>query len=129
MSILTNNRVPVSVPRAAAMNSPLLSGLVCLLALGALALGTMPKPTTAAQIFVTNFDDGTVETYTTEGASLQRPLVSNVLRPTGIAVVDSNVFVAKYYDNSGIGSIAKYTTDGQLVNSSLVTLLFHPTSL
>jgi predicted esterase len=124
---LTNHSIPASKRRATAPNPLFFFGSIVLLTLAAIALCAVPA--SAAQIFVTNFDDGTIETYTTAGASVNRPLVSNLIRPTGIAVAGSNVFVAKYFDSTGTGSIAEYTTDGQLVNAALIPVLYHPTSI
>jgi hypothetical protein len=48
--------------------------------------GTIP-----AQIFVTDFETGTIGEYTTSGATVDPALISGLNEPTDIAVVSASV--------------------------------------
>src|SRR5262252_5835062 len=75
----------------------------------------------ADTIFVTNLGTleigaGFIGEYTTDGATVNRALISGLAGPSGIAVSGSNLFVT----NQFIGTIGKYTTDGATVNPALI---------
>jgi hypothetical protein len=78
------------------------------------ALFTVPG-IVRAQIFVTNFNSGTVGEYTTSGAPINPALISGLPGPTGIAVSGDKLFV-KNGDK-----ISEYTTSGALVNAALIS--------
>ena len=67
-------------------------------------------------IFVVNYNTGTVGEYTTAGATVNASLITGLSYPNGIAVIGSDLFVA----NSGADTIGEYTTAGATVNASLV---------
>ena len=69
----------------------------------------------AAQIFVTN-EVGTVGAYNDDGSAVNTSLITGLSHPYGIAVTDTNIFVANY-DN---GTVGKYNLDGTVVNASLI---------
>ena len=82
----------------------------------------------AAQIFVTNYDAGTVGAYNSDGSVVNASLITvpgAFENPYGIAVTDTNIFVAY----SGSGKVRKYNLDGTVVNASLITGLDKPTGV
>ncbi|HEY1603632.1 MAG TPA: alpha/beta hydrolase-fold protein [Pirellulales bacterium] len=91
-------------------------------------LAVWARPAAAAEILVTEFDNETVDVFTTEGARVNYPLISGVTTPTGIAASGTNLFVARYNDN-GNGSIASYNASGVLQNKLLIPVLAFPTSV
>src|SRR5712692_9297705 len=94
----------------------ILTGLVA-----SAALCAMPG-TTRAQIFVTNFDTGTIGQYTTSGVPVNPALITGLSGPVGIALSGGNLFVA----NGNGGTIGEYTTSGATVNPALVSGLNSP---
>src|SRR4029450_8521259 len=90
------------------------------------ALCAMPATTRAAQIFVTNFQTGTIGEYTTSGATVDPALVSGLSLPQGIAVSGGNLFVTSLNLTSYTGRIGEYTTSGTTVNPTLITTLGGP---
>ena len=73
-----------------------------------------------SDLFVANYDSGTIGEYTTSGATVNASLISGV-RPTGIAVSGSDLFVVNFS-----GTIGEYTTSGATVNASLISGLSFP---
>src|SRR5438034_8099320 len=65
------------------------------------ALCAMPGTIRGAQIFVANFETGTIGEYTTSGATVDPALISGLSLPTDIAVSGEDLFVA----SSNIGRI------------------------
>jgi hypothetical protein len=55
------------------------------------ALCVMPGTTLAAQIFVTNFQTGTIGEYTISGETVNASLISGLNQPIDIAVVSASV--------------------------------------
>jgi hypothetical protein len=91
------------------------------------------EPTGArGQIYVTNFNDGTMGEYTTSGATVNANLISGLNGPVSIAISGANVFVLNYGTyingnyNPASGSIGEYTTSGATVNAALITGLQSP---
>ncbi|HEV2968368.1 MAG TPA: autotransporter-associated beta strand repeat-containing protein [Pirellulales bacterium] len=94
------------------------------LLLGAMALWAMPA-TALAQIFVTNYNNGTIGEYTTTGATVNAALITGLNQPYGIAVSGGNLFVV----NNASGTIGEYTTTGETVNAALITGLHSPAGI
>lgn len=69
----------------------------------------------AAQIFVTDAV-GTVGAYNSDGSVVNASLITGLAHPVGIAVTDTNIFVANYNN----GKVGKYNLDGTVVNASLI---------
>ena len=67
-------------------------------------------------MFVTSAN-GTVNEYSTSGTLENGPLISGLNSPLGIAVSDTNLFVAV----AGSGTVGEYTTAGTVIDSSLIT--------
>src|SRR6266699_956277 len=101
----------------------MLSGLVAFAALYAL------PGTARAQIFVTNFETGTIGEYTTLGATVDPALISGLSLPQGIAVSGENLFVTSLNLASDTGRIGEYTTSGATVNPALITTLGGPSGI
>ena len=89
------------------------------------AFCAMPETTHAAQLFVTNFQTGTIGEYTTSGATVDPALISGLNGPQGIAVSGGNLFVT----NFETGTIGEYTISGETVNASLISGLNEPTDI
>src|SRR4030095_11931983 len=85
------------------------------------ALCAMPATTRAAQIFVANFETGTIGEYTTSGATVDPALISGLSLPQGIAVSGGNLFVTSLNLTSNTGRIGEYTTSGETVHPALIT--------
>ena len=80
---------------------------------------------TQAQIFVTNYDAGTIGEYTSSGVTVNASLVSGLNDPSAIVVSGGNLFVT----NFGNGTIGEYTTSGATVNAALVSGLNGPVAI
>src|SRR6266496_3386885 len=93
------------------------------------ALCAMPETTRAAQIFVANFETGTIGEYTTSGATVDPALISGLSLPQGIAVSGGNLFVTSLNLASDTGRIGEYTTSGTTVNPALISGLTFPTDI
>ena len=81
--------------------------------------------TTRAQIFVTNFDAGTIGEYTTSGVPVNPALITGLNGPAEIAVSGGNLFVTNVLGDT----VGKYTTSGVPVNPALITGLIGPGGL
>src|SRR5512133_3190165 len=90
------------------------------------ALCAIPGITRAAQIFVTNFQTGTIGAYTTSGETVDPALVSGLSLPQGIAASGGNLFVTSFNLGSDTGRIGEYTTSGATVNPALITTVGGP---
>src|SRR6187551_2688352 len=66
--------------------------------------------TFGAQIFVVNFQTGTIGEYLTSGATVDPALVSGLSLPQGIAISGRNLFVTSLNLTSDTGRIGEYTT-------------------
>ena len=75
-----------------------------------------------SDLFVTNYDNGTIGEYTTSGVTVNAALVTGLLRPQNIAMSGSDLFVT----NVGNNTIGEYTTSGGTVNAALVSGLSLP---
>src|SRR6476661_8857570 len=82
-----------------------------------------------AEIFEThfsaNFHGGSVGKYTTSGATVNRNLVSGLLKPDGIAVSGDKLFVV----DVSAGTIGEYTTSGAVVKRTLISGLHVPVGI
>ena len=81
--------------------------------------------TAHAQIYVASTYSGTIDEYTTDGATVHASLVSGLNGPAFIAVSGGNIFVAEVYNNR----VGEYTTAGATVNASLVSGFFQPSGI
>src|SRR6266487_1579074 len=79
------------------------------------ALCAMPGTIRGAQIFVANFETGTIGEYTTLGATVDPALISGLSLPQGIAASGENLFVTSLNLASDTGRIGEYTTSGATV--------------
>jgi hypothetical protein len=86
--------------------------------------GTQPA-SLRANIFVANTLSGTIGEYTNSGTVIDESLVTDLDRPTGLAISGHKLFVL----DSRAGTVGLYTTSGQTLNSSLITGLTSPTCL
>src|SRR5512132_2659973 len=93
------------------------------------AFCAMPETTHAAQLFVTNFQTGTIGEYTTSGATVDPALISGLNGPQGIAVSGGNLLVTSLNLTSDTGRIGEYTTSGATVNPALITTLGGPSGI
>src|SRR6266567_4560677 len=84
------------------------------------ALCAMPGTIRGAQIFVANFETGTIGEYTTSGATVDPALISGLSLPQGIAVSGGNLLVTSLNVTSESSRIGKYTTSGATVNPALI---------
>jgi hypothetical protein len=75
-----------------------------------------------ANLFVANFNSGTIGEYTTSGATVNTSLISGLTGPGGIAVSGSDLFVTNFLD----GTVGEYTTSGATVNATLISGLTGP---
>jgi len=92
-------------------------------------LGLCSISAAQAQIFVTNWGNGTVGEYNTDGSTVNASLVSGLYEPEGIAISGNDLYVV-----NGTGTINEYTlgaTPGTVTGStlSLVTGLNAPFGL
>jgi len=73
----------------------------------AILLGLCSISAAHAQIFVTNYLNGTVGEYNTDGTTVNASLLSGLDNPFGIAMVGSNLFVSNFNDGTN-GTITEY---------------------
>jgi hypothetical protein len=73
--------------------------------------------TTPAQIFVTNYDAGTIGEYTTSGVPVNPAPITGLNGPVGIAVSGEDLFVTNLFGST----VGKYTTSGVPVDPALIT--------
>jgi 6-phosphogluconolactonase (cycloisomerase 2 family) len=82
------------------------------------------------QIFVTNYNAGTISEYNLDGSVVNAALVSGLIGPTYLAVSGSHLYVSNFGTGSGaIGRISEYNLDGSVVNVALVSGLQSPYGL
>src|SRR5436190_19935062 len=93
------------------------------------ALCAMPGTIRGAQIFVANFETGTIGEYTTSGATVDPALISGLSLPQGIAVSGEKLVVTSLNLASDTGRIGEYTTSGATVNPALIPALSDPTGI
>jgi len=85
-------------------------------------------PATAhAQIFVSELigATGRVGEYTMSGAPVNPALISEGVRPIGVALSGNNLFVLNLSASSSVGTIGEYTTSGATINPTLISGLNH----
>jgi hypothetical protein len=78
-----------------------------------------------SDLFVVNFNAGTIGEYTTSGATVNPALISGLSLPVGVAVLGSDLFVT----NEIPGTIGEYTTAGAPVNVPLISGLTTPVGI
>jgi len=81
-------------------------------------------PAVHGQLFVTNWNSGTVGEYTTTGETVNAALISGLSYPQAIVVSGGNLFITDFNQNNG--TVGEYTTAGDPVNDALVTGLGSP---
>ena len=91
----------------------------CLVVLSCLAFAST---TQAADIYVSNYSNGTIGEYTTNGVTINASLITGLSGPFGMAVSGGYLYVANQLN----GTICKYTSNGTLVNPSLVNGMYWP---
>src|SRR5690349_15589384 len=96
----------------------------------ALAAVGSARASTPGQLYVTNFNSGTVDRYNTVDGLVSGArsvgFISGLSIPTGIAVWGGQIFVESY----SLGTISQYdATTGHLINANFVTGLNHPWGL
>jgi DNA-binding beta-propeller fold protein YncE len=86
--------------------------------------------TSGLNLYVANFESGTISEYTTAGTLENASLISglSLYGPEDNAVSGSNLFILNF-GNFNSGSIGEYTDSGATVNSSLVKGLNAPYGL
>jgi hypothetical protein len=75
-----------------------------------------------SDLFVANFNTGTVGEYTSSGATVNASLISGLGLPGGMAISGSDLFVTNFLD----GTVGEYTTSGATVNAALISGLSSP---
>jgi hypothetical protein len=98
-------------------------GAACFLVAALLAV---MLPGAHAQIFIADYQAGTISKYSLTGAVINDPLVADTgVGPYSIALSGNNIFVANY----DAGTVGVYTVGGVAVNTSLISGLLNPTSV
>jgi hypothetical protein len=78
-----------------------------------------------AQLFLTNYNAGTIGEYATSGAVVNKSLVQGLSQPWGLAVEGDDIFVAF----PSLGTVGEYSTSGAAINASLISGLAGPIGL
>src|SRR5580693_6407606 len=77
----------------------------------------------AQDIYVANYDSGTIGEYTTSGTTINADLVSGTFNPVGMVFSGNDLFVESWQ------RVGEYTTSGETVNASLFSGLDEPQGL
>jgi len=87
-----------------------------------------------SDLYVTNYNNGTIGKYTTSGGTTNSTLISGLTHPWGVAVGGDDLYVSNYGDDSDpdniiLGSVGKYTVAGGTLNAALVSTLSGATGI
>ncbi len=76
-------------------------------------------------LFVANYNSGTVGEYTTSGQTINANLITGLDEPQGLTVFDNHLYVTE----GGNGTVGEWTTSGDVVNATLITGLNDPVEI